>query len=50
MVQDLLKFIVVYVLMLVMFTHTFLRLVTEGANKTGKCSKDFATVPEASYR
>ena len=50
MVQDLIKFTAVYVLVLIMFAHTFLRLVSEGTNKTGNCSEEFATIPDAYYR
>ena len=50
MVNDLIKFIAVYILILVMFSHAFLRLVSEGTNLTGNCSKYFASIPDAWYR
>ena len=50
MVKDLIKFIAVYILILVMFSHAFLRLVSEGTNVTGNCSKYFASIPDAWYR
>ncbi len=50
MVQDLLRFILVYLIMLVMFSLAFLRLVADATNKNGECSRDFATLPDALYR
>ena len=50
MVHDLLRFFVVYALMLIMFAQAFLRLISEGTNATGKCSEKFATVVDSWYR
>ena len=50
MIHDLLRFFVVYALMLIMFAYAFLRLISEGTNVTGKCSDKFATVLDSWYR
>ena len=50
MVKDLIKFTAVYALFLVMFAHAFLRLVSEGTNETGNCSRYFSGILDSWYR
>ena len=50
MINDLYKYCLLYSIFLVTLAHSFLRLVSQGNNKTGNCSQDFATVPDTWYR
>ena len=50
MINDLCKYALLYAIFLFSFAHTFMRLVNLSDNRTGKCSKDFASIPDAWYR
>ena len=50
MINDLCKYCLLYSMFLVCFAHSFLRLISQGTNQTGNCSRDFKAIPDAWYR